>query len=200
MAKDKKRKPHGPKVQPVLTQEQIRFCHNYFAGDLRGNAVQSYMAAGFDVATYGHAGVNAHELLKKSKILEYLKKLESDACAAAQVTTESIIRGFKNGAEADVTDMFNEQWETLPKSKWPPELRAAAASVRIKRFYDRIPDPKDKDRMIRVMTHIEIEVKTENKTENRKALAQIKKLIGTDAKATDQDAGGGVSGVNPDEL
>lgn len=184
-----------------LTLNEINFCHNYFGGKTQGNAVRSYLAAGFVSASDSAAAVAASNLLKATYIQAYLTKLARDACAAAEVTTEMLVRGFAWACEAQVSDLFDDQGNLLPKKDWPDALKYAVQSIKAKRVYETIVDPTDSSKTIRVQVGVEWDIKMENKTENRKVLAQMRKLIGPDAEAPAQEHKPlVVKNVDPDKL
>lgn len=199
MGKAKARKPAKEKE---LNLNEIRFVHRYVVGETAGNATRSYEAAGFAPhQSYDALRQAAYDLLTKPHIQAYMQEFLRDVCDAERVTTQSVVRGFRWGAEADVTLALNDDGTVKPKSEWPIELRKAIQAVKVKPIFEDREDPKDSTKTIKVQIGAEYEIKVENKTENRKALAQIRKLIGPDADAPKAEQKPlVVKGADPDKL
>lgn len=200
MAKARTRTTKKRKLVPCLTLNEIRFCRAYFAGDTQGNATRSYINT-FKPENENAARQAASELLTKPDILAYLKRLEENACEAEEVDANYLVKGFKWAASADVTEMFDEDWNLLPKKQWSEALRHSVQSLKVKPIYEDRPDPDDTSKVKRVKIGAEVEVRLENKTDNRKSLAMIIKLIGPDAAPPQEDAKPlVVKGADPDKL
>jgi hypothetical protein len=63
-----------------LSPSEKRFADEYFAGADAGNAVRSYLIV-HEGASYATASVNASELLKSTRVREYLQQLHNAAIA-----------------------------------------------------------------------------------------------------------------------
>ena len=177
---------------PDLSLPEIRFCQLYAAGGI--SATQAFKDAGFAVqpASSGAANQRAARLLRKQKIREYIQDLRDAACEAAKVSVESLARGFAGAVNADVTSIFGPNGEALPPSEWPASLKRHIVSVEVEDIFDW--QPLDGGGRERVRVGQKWKVKTENKTENRKILAQWKKMLVTEkADEPREDEGGGTS-------
>jgi hypothetical protein len=170
-----------------LTLAEIQFCHAWFAGESAGNATRSYERAGFPPAASPDAlRVAASELLSKPHISAYLAKLAEDACEAEMVTSCGIVRGFKRGAEADIADIVGPDGFVLPLAEWPDSVRLAVCRFECEELFENRPDPVGGDKKVNVLVGHKWKVWLENKTECRKTLAVIKRMIGSDVETPQQ--------------
>lgn len=95
--------------------------------ELNRNGTKAYLAIYGDDVTYDSASVLAHTLLRKVKIQDYVKSIESDAITAAKVTAESVIARYQKWASFNASDVFGwikeEVLDNDDKSYNPKQFR-----------------------------------------------------------------------------
>lgn len=178
--------PKHKTQSPELSLPEIRFCQAYAAGGI--SATQAFKDAGFPIppASSGAANQRAARLLRRQKIREYIQNLRDAACEAAKVSVESLARGFAGAVNADITAVFGPNGEARPPSEWPASLKRHIVSVEIEDIFDW--QPLDGGGREKVRVGQKWKIKTENKTENRKILAQWRGMIGGDKLLEDKES------------
>jgi phage terminase small subunit len=178
-----------------LTKREIRFAQGYTE---HGNATRAYREAGYEFASDNAAHVAASKLLRNSKVLTYIRKLERAACDAAKITIESLAQGFSRAERADVTKILGPDGEMLPPSQWPESIRLCITRIEVDELTEFQPDPSNPRRKKKVAIGTRWKVWLENKTECRKVLAQWKRMLKGDegqASGGDQPSDGAKPGL-----
>jgi hypothetical protein len=198
--KPRARRPRGSHKtrKPHLSAREVRFCVLWVELD---NVTRSHKEAG-----YTSASDNAHLqagklLLRKPHIRAYIRRLQDDAARAAGVTLESIMAGFRRGEQANLAEVTLDDGTLMPFNQWPEHLQLATKSLTLDPVSLLISDPADPARMIRV-ERTRLKVVMEDRTECRKILAQITRVLGPDSETGRQQQGPLVIGgdASPDTL
>jgi phage terminase small subunit len=109
-----------------LTAREIRFCQHFLE---TRNATDSLKRAGYVSASDNAAGVKAWTLIRKPKVRDYLRELQAEAAAAAQVTLNRTVRELARIAFGNRGAAFDENGALLPPAKWSAEVDALIAGV-----------------------------------------------------------------------
>ena len=117
-----------------LTEKQKRFVLEYIK---TGNAVQSYMAAGY-IANYQSAGVNSARLLKKAKVITEINNLKKEEFEKNVATSEEVMDFFSRVMRGEVKDQFGLETSVADRIKAAQELAKRTVDIdnRIKGIAD----------------------------------------------------------------
>jgi phage terminase small subunit len=110
-----------------LKQQQIDFCEHYLANGQRG--VDAAISAGYSAKT---ARSQAHKLLRKKAVKEYISAKKQELLGKLNITQEMIIEEMAKIAFANVTDYLDWNSEELiikPSYEIPAHKRAAIAEI-----------------------------------------------------------------------
>lgn len=92
---------------PKLTEKQKRFCEEYLI-DL--NATQSAVRAGYSPKTAYRIGA---ELLQKTSVAEYIKKLREEQSKRTKITADEVLNELKNVALAQAEILGRDKVKAL---------------------------------------------------------------------------------------
>ena len=105
---------------------QVRFCEEYVV-DLNGK--QAAIRAGYKDSC---AVMSAMENLRNPALQEILQNLKDERSRRTEVTADRVLLEIARLAFNDPRKVFNpDTEEALPVSKWPDEVAAAIASIKI---------------------------------------------------------------------
>lgn len=115
------------------TENEMRFVREYV---IEHNATRAYLKV-FPSATYGTAGVEACNLLKKPRIKREVAALESLLLRQSHITAKKVLRELAGIAFFDIGDLYEHDNSGMPKPRnfgqLPPQVRKVIQSVKIKR-------------------------------------------------------------------
>jgi phage terminase small subunit len=181
---------------PPLSAREIRFCQLYAE---TGNATRSYIDAGFPHANPNAAGFYAFRLIRKDKIREYIRKIQSDAAEAAQVSIDELAGDFRRATKADLRRLMGPDGEMLPPDQWPDDVALCITRLEVEELTEMQADPDNPRRKKKVAVGTKWKVWLENKTECRKVLAQWKRML-SDEKAKPDESQKGAGSAERDRL
>lgn len=170
--------------KPALTASEVRFCVLWVD---RGNATQCYIDAGLPAKVDRVATAKAaSDLFRKPDISAFIRNLQTAAADAAKVTVTTLARGLQRSAEKDLRKLYDRQGRIKLPHEWPDELAAVIEGVESEELFEYVdgidPDTGKKCRRKELVGYVR-KVKTTNRTEAQKVLAQWKRMIGQDADA-----------------
>jgi hypothetical protein len=178
--------PDGPPPKPrraSLSAREVRFCQLY-AEKGKGHGYECYLDAGFPAKeSRGATDVAVHSLLRKPKVGSYIREIREAAAESAKVTIDDLAAGFRRAERADLRRLMGPDGEMLPPSQWPDDVALAISSIEVEELTELQPDPANPRRKKKVAIGLKWKVKLENKTENRKILAQWRRMVGDDKAA-----------------
>ena len=97
-----------------LTDKQEMFCQEYI---ISFNATESYKKAGYSVHNDNAAAVNAHKLLRNTKIEERIQQLKDKRVQRTKIDADYMTKTLQSWLEVDVTQLLSltvEQIKSLP--------------------------------------------------------------------------------------
>jgi phage terminase small subunit len=115
-----------PKSRRKLNDRQKLFCHEYLVDR---NATQAAIRAGYSQKT---AGSQAHDLLKKPEIREFIDGRLNKIAAKAEISVERITEELARILLADPIEAYNDNGTLRPLSEWPEDLRRALSGLETK--------------------------------------------------------------------
>lgn len=180
------RQPRKHKThKPELSEREVRFARLLFAGDK--TAPECYLQAGFPPrATPTATSQAAHRIVKKRYFRAFLRDLQDAAAEAAKVDAARVVRGLARVAFFDLREVFDDRGRILLPREWPEAVAAGVLAVKSEEMFERVEteDPETgKKRRRKELVGYAREVKRAAPTEALRLLAQILRLIGTDADA-----------------
>lgn len=167
--------------KPSLSVREVRFCVLWVE---LGNATQCYLDAGLP-AKVDRAGTAkaASELFRKPEISAFIRNLQTAATEAAKVTVSGIATGLQRSASKDLRKLYDRRGRIKPPHEWPDELAAVIEGVESEEIFETVirvdPDTGKPVRCKELVGYVR-KVKTTNRTEAQKTLAQWKRMIGSD--------------------
>lgn len=170
--------------KPALSAREVRFCVLWVD---RGNATQCHIDAGFPENTSRIAQAQAaSSLLKKPEISAFIRNLQTAAAEAAKVTVSRIAQGLERSANKDLRKLYDHRGRLKLPHEWPDEVAAFVEGVESEEIFETVtridPDTQKPVRCKELVGYVR-KVKTTNRTEAQKVLAQWKRMIGQDADA-----------------
>lgn len=108
-----------------LTEKQQKFILEYIK---TGNAVQSYIAAGY-IANYQSAGVNAARLLKNAKVITEINNLKKEEFQKNVATSEEVMDFFSRVMRGEVKDQFGLETSVADRIKAAQELAKRTVDI-----------------------------------------------------------------------
>jgi phage terminase small subunit len=90
-----------------LTEKQKRFCEEYL---IDSNATQSAVRAGYSPKTAYRIGA---ELLQKTSVAEYIKKLREEQSKRTKITADEVLNELKNVALAQAEILGRDKVKAL---------------------------------------------------------------------------------------
>lgn len=167
--------------KPPLSAREVRFCTLYVEC---GNAYQSYLDAGFPPrASRNAADVAVGKLLRKPQIQEFVRNLQTAAADAAKVTVERLAQGLERSAHKDLRRLYDEKNRIKPPKDWPDDIAAVVEGVESEELFETVvvwdEDQKKNVRRKELVGYVR-KVKTTNRTEAQKVLAQWRRMTGPD--------------------
>ena len=168
----------------MLSAREVRFCVLWVD---RGNATQCHIDAGFPENPSRVAQAKAaSELLKKPDISAFIRNLQTAAAEAAKVTITTLATGLQRSAQKDLRKLYDRQGRIKLPHDWPDELAAVIEGVESEEIFELVesvdPETNKKVRRKELVGYVR-KVKTTNRTEAQKVLAQWKRMIGQDAES-----------------
>lgn len=117
-----------------LTEKQQRFVLEYIK---TGNAVQSYMAAGYQ-ARYMESAASASRLLKNAKIQSEITRLKKEEFQKNVASSEEVMDFFSRVMRGEVKDQFGLETSVADRIKAAQELAKRTVDIdnRIKGIAD----------------------------------------------------------------
>lgn len=116
-----------------LRFQQEKFCQEYVQ-DFNGGA--AYMRAGYEVKDPLVASACASRLLNDAKVQDKIRELMANKMAAANVTTELVLRELKAIATADPDELFDAKGALKPIKDIPPALRKNIKEITINELFE----------------------------------------------------------------
>lgn len=166
--------------KPPLTAREVRFCVLYADG---GNATQCYIDAGFPPKTRPASAESASQLLKKPEIQAFIRNLQTAAADAAKATVEVIAQGLARSANKDLRRLYDGMNRIKPPKDWPDDIAAVIEGVESEEIFEWVErtDPgTGKTTRAKELVGYVRKVKTTNRTEAQKVLAQWRRMTGPD--------------------
>lgn len=182
-AAPKKPRQRRHRRKPPLSATEVRFCVLWVD---RGNATQCYIDAGFPPKADRAATCKAaSDLFRKPDISAFVRNLQTAAADAAKATVEVIAQGLERSANKDLRKLYDEKNRIKPPKDWPDEIAAVIEGVESEEIYEMVtevdPDTGKKVRRKELVGYVR-KVKTTNRTEAQKVLAQWRRMVGADAE------------------
>jgi phage terminase small subunit len=113
------------KEQFDLTDKEYRFA-NYYLGEARFNATEAAKLAGYSHNTARQQG---SRMLSNVDIKNYIQSKSSEILEGIGVTQEKVLKELSRIAFANVTDLFEGNWELKSPSEIPWEKSAGIKSL-----------------------------------------------------------------------
>lgn len=121
----------SPKKERPLTAKQTLFCAEYLI-DMNGAAAAR--RAGYSEKT---ADAIAMELLRKTSVAAEVKRLMEERSARVKMDADALLLRLVQEANADVSDIFDEDGTLKPVWKWPEVWRRGLiAGIEIEKLYE----------------------------------------------------------------
>jgi phage terminase small subunit len=111
--------------QILLTDKEYLFA-NYYLGDARFNATEAAKLAGYSERSARQIG---YENLTKPYIQAYIRERSEDRLQRLGITQERVLAEISKIAFANVTDLFEGDWELKSLGDIPKEKSAAIKSL-----------------------------------------------------------------------
>lgn len=92
--------------------------------------MKAYQESHPDCRSYHAAGVGAHSLLKKPKIIARLEALKEARWKRLQMTGDEALMLVAQDARADLTALYDDAGELLPPKLWPDSLKTSVKAYR----------------------------------------------------------------------
>jgi len=151
-----------------LKPEHKKFCEEYIYD---WNATRAYKAAYPKVKTDNSAAVNAHQLLRKTKIKEYLEDIQKDLEKQANISRLQVIREYQKIAFSSIAHLHNTWIERKEFEKLTEDQKACISEIDVKVLKKNIGDSSSPE--IVDVEHIKIKL-----YDKQKALESINKMLG----------------------
>lgn len=182
--KTKKKVTHRTEPPP-LSAIEVRFCRLYVE---LGNATEAALQAGLVSKNRVSLAARAYQLLKKLQIRALIRRMQSEAADAEQVTVNRLAQSMSRAAFADRTKIFYADGRMKPPHLWPDELRSIVTGFDVEEETVTSIDPATGNPV--TTTTVKYKPRFRTGTEETKKLAEWRGMIGRDAASQAADSPG----------
>jgi len=112
-----------------LTQKETLFCEFYIE---RFNGTQSYLKAYPDTKNDNVAGVEAHNLLRKPKIKDFIKEIQVDLAEIAGISRLRVLREHEKIAFSSIAHLHETWIDRTDFEKLTDEQKACIQDIKTK--------------------------------------------------------------------
>lgn len=156
-----------------LTGKQKRFCEEYI---FDFNATRAYKAAYPDMISDDGASVNASKMLRNTKVLEYIKELQSDLEKTSGISRMKVLREFEKLAFASIAHL-HDTWITRKEfEKLTDDQKSAIMEIQTQTRVEMKYNPETEEQEPVQVDFVKVKL-----FDKQRALDSISKMLGFNA-------------------